>query len=52
MPKSYPDWEMKIETPKLQEPKESWAQIKDLFDWDPFYENLLSAADFRALSDD
>lgn len=51
MPKTYPDWEMKIETPELKDAKEAWAQIKDLFDWDPFYENLCDATTFKALSD-
>jgi hypothetical protein len=49
VPKSYPDWQMQIETPVLSDAPAAWAQIKDSFDWEPFFENLLSTADFDAL---
>lgn len=48
-PKTYPDWQMQIETPVLSDAPDAWSKVKDLLDWEPFFENLKSSTDFDAL---
>lgn len=46
MPKSYPDWELLIDVPKIEEPQQKWEEVKASFDWEPFFENLASDYEF------